>query len=176
MRWKLCRNSEAFAWVGNEKGKNGADIPGRKNSLCKPMQVGRGMVGPGSENPSHAGPMDLLQKAEKGELGKERWGKISEGYSLRYWMGSHSGFWGEGSDINQIWYSLSEERSKPVMELPWSPVRSSSPHNPSASCPSSPASVEQNPVSPSPQEAGQAGDPGCGGDRRAVAAASSFLS
>ena len=32
------------------------------------MQVERGIVGPGSENPSHAGPMDLLQKAEKGEL------------------------------------------------------------------------------------------------------------
>lgn len=63
-----------------------------------------------------------------------------------------------------------------MMELPWSPVRSSSPHNPPASCPSSPASVEQNLVSPSPQEAGQAGDPGCGGDRRAIAAASSFLS
>ena len=83
-------------------------------------------------------------------------------------MGSHSGFWGEGSDINQIWYRLSEERSKPVMELPWSPAHSSRPHNPPASCPSSPASVEQNLVSPSPQEAGQAGDPGCGGDRRAV--------
>ena len=50
-------------------------------------------------------------------------------------IGSHSGFWGGASDRKQIWHSLSEERSKPVMELPWSPAQSSRPHNPPAHAP-----------------------------------------
>ena len=58
-----CRNLEAFAWAGNRKGKNGTGVAGRKNSLYKGMEVGRGTVGPGSENPSLAGPMDPQQKA-----------------------------------------------------------------------------------------------------------------
>lgn len=61
-----CRNLEAFAWAGNRKGKNGTGIAGGKNGLYKGMEVGRGIVGPGSENPSWpiVGPMDPQQKTE----------------------------------------------------------------------------------------------------------------
>lgn len=61
---KFCRNSEEFAWTKRVKGKDGTDIPGRKNSMCQGTRAEIGIVYSGHENPSPAGLMGPQQDTE----------------------------------------------------------------------------------------------------------------
>lgn len=61
---KALQEFRGVVGAGRGRGRDGMDIPGRKNRVYKGVEVGIERVGPGSGNPSLAGPVSPQQEVE----------------------------------------------------------------------------------------------------------------